>query len=103
MRPAFQVHPEAAEELDAAIAWYDQGGQNRGVAFEAAVNGIIDRCLEWPGSAAVVPVPGSERDFRHARVPRSHYRVVYYIADDILTVVAIAHERRLPLYWADRR
>lgn len=47
MRLVVQVHPEAAEELDAAIAWYDQGGQNRGVAFEAAVDDVIERCLEW--------------------------------------------------------
>lgn len=58
--------------------------------------------MEWPESASIVTVPGSTRTFRHARVPRSHYRVVFYVADDVLKVVAIAHERRRPLYWADR-
>lgn len=102
MSLGFEFHPEAAEELDAAIAWYDQGGQNRGAIFEVAVDEVVDRCLEWPDSAEVVPVAGSDRVFRHAKVPRSRYRVVYYVADDVLKVVAVAHERRMPLYWADR-
>lgn len=95
-------HPEALRELDDAIQWYDKGGQGRGVQFRADYDHVVDRCMEWPKSASVVPVPGSARTFRHARVPRSHYRVVFYVADDVLKVVAIAHERRRPLYWADR-
>lgn len=58
MRPAFRIHPEAADELDAASAWYDQGGQNRGLAFEADVDAIIDRSLAWPKSAARPAVLG---------------------------------------------
>ena len=95
-------HPEALRELDDAIQWYDKGGQGRGVQFRADYNQVVDRCTEWPESAPAVPVPGSARIFRHARVPRSHYRVVFYVTDDVLKVVAIAHERRRPLYWADR-
>ena len=97
------VHPDALRELGDAIEWYDQGQQGRGTRFRADYDGIIDRCLQWPRSAAVVHVPESERIFRHARVPRSHYRVVYYITHEVFKVVAIAHERRLPLYWAPRR
>lgn len=102
MKLLFQIHPEAAEELDAAIAWYDQGGQSRGSRFQAAVEDVIGRCVDWPQSGAVVPVPGSDRVFRHAKVPRSHYLVIYYVADDVLKIVAIAHAQRMPMYWADR-
>lgn len=96
------VHPAALRELGDAIEWYDQGRQGRGVRFRTDFDRVVDRCLEWPESAAEVFVPGSEQIFRHARVPHSYYRVVYYIAGDVLTVVAIAHERRMPLYWANR-
>lgn len=45
MSLSLRVHPEAAEELDAAIAWHDQGGFGRGEAFEAAYAGLsIDAC-----------------------------------------------------------
>ncbi|GAA1139883.1 type II toxin-antitoxin system RelE/ParE family toxin [Ornithinicoccus hortensis] len=95
-------HPEALRELDDAIQWYDKGGQGRGARFRADYDQVVDRCMEWRESAPVVPVPGSDRTFRHARVPRSHYRFVFYVADDVLKVVAVAHQRRRPLCWADR-
>lgn len=96
------LHPDAVRELDEAIQWYDQGGQARGARFRADFNHVIDRCLEWPDSAEAIPDTGDERVYRHARVPRSHYRVVYYVTGDFLIVVAIAHERRMPRYWARR-
>ncbi|MHA3724728.1 type II toxin-antitoxin system RelE/ParE family toxin [Leucobacter sp. HY1910] len=96
------VHPEAAEELNEAIAWYEQGGQHRGVAFEAAVDRLIDHCLAWPRSGEIVPVPETERVFRHARIPRSRYRLIYSIIGQRFAVLAFAHESRMPLYWASR-
>lgn len=102
MKFTLVIHPEAAEELDAAIAWHEQGGPDRGMAFEAAVNNVIDRCMEWPRSGEIVPVPGTERVFRHARVPRSRYRLIYSVNDRELAILAFAHESRMPLYWAGR-
>lgn len=96
------IHPEALRELSEAIEWYDQGGQGRGARFRADYDRVIDRCLDWPESGAEVPGSGSERVLRYAKVPRSHYRVVYYVIGDIFKIVAIAHERRMPLYWVDR-
>ena len=96
------LHPDALRELGDAIEWYDQGGQGRGVRFRVAFDRIIDRCLEWPGSAAEVSDPGSHGTFRHAKVPHSHYRIVYRVSNDRLEVVAVAHERRTPRYWENR-
>lgn len=96
------LHPDALRELGDAIEAYDQGGQGRGARFRADYDRVIDRCLDWPESAEVVAVPGSEKVFRRAKVPRSHYRVVYYVVGDALKVVALAHERRRPLYWTGR-
>lgn len=97
-----EIHPDALRELGDAIERYDLGGQNRGKRFRADFDRVIDRCMEWPGSGAEVSVAGVAYVFRHAKVPRSHYRVVYYVVGDALKVVAIAHERRMPLYWATR-
>ena len=36
------------------------------------------------------------------RLLRYPYVVVYAVADDEIRVVAFAHERQLPGYWADR-
>lgn len=95
-------HPDALRELGDAIEWYDQGGQGRGGRFRGAFDRIIARCLVWPESAAELAVPGHHGTFRHAKVPHSHYRIVYRVADDRLEVIAVAHERRMPLYWTNR-
>ncbi|MFV0435680.1 MAG: hypothetical protein ACK5LO_17135 [Leucobacter sp.] len=47
-------------------------------------------------------MPGTERVFRHAKVPRSHYRLVYSVSGDEFTVLAFPHESRMPLYWGGR-
>jgi plasmid stabilization system protein ParE len=62
----------------------------------------VDRLLDWPGSGAELSTPATGRTFRHAKIPRSRYHIIYYIEDDVLMIVAVAHERRKPLYWTDR-
>ena len=95
-------HPDAVRELDDAIQWYDQGGQHRGARFRTDVDRVIDRLLEWPESAETILDTPAGRVFRHAKVPHSHYRLVYYLTDEALKIVAIAHERRMLLYWSGR-
>ena len=97
-----RAHPEAAEELDAAIAWYDQGGQGRGEKFEAAYDDVIDRCLTWPESGASYPLDDQDVVVRTAKVARSSYRIVYFVDGKTFWVVAVAHQRRRPGYWKDR-
>jgi hypothetical protein len=97
-----RAHPEAVEELDAAIAWYDQGGQGRGDRFAAAYDAAIDRCVMWPESGVEYQVDAPDVAVRTARVARSAYRVIYFVEDGVLWVVAVAHERRRPGYWRDR-
>lgn len=41
--------------------------------------------------------------YRHAKVPHSHYRLIYVVDERVFLVVADAHERRLPRYWSERR
>ena len=96
------LHSEAADELRAAVAWYDQGGQNRGQSFMAAYKNTIGRCLMWPESGAATPIAGQTITIRSAKVPRSSYQVIYFVNQDTLHVIAVAHERRRPGYWASR-
>lgn len=95
-------HPEAAAELDHAIGWYDQGGQGRGARFRADFDATVDRLFMWPESGQVIEVQGTEQAFRQAKIPDSDYRIVYYLAGGVVKVVAVAHQRRRPRYWAAR-
>lgn len=96
------AHPEAVNELDAAISWYDQGGQGRGDKFETAYDEALDRCLIWPESGTLCLLGDHDEEVRTAKVAKSSYRIVYFVHDETLWIVAIAHEGRRPGYWKDR-
>ena len=106
MTRGLAVHPDAAVELQEAVDWYDQGGQERGQAFLEAYNDTVDRCLMWPDSGAIVSEddgPGPDQVEVHgAKVPKSSYWVIYYVEHDVVSIVAVAHERRQPGYWSVR-
>lgn len=102
MSTALRVAPEAAEEAQEAARWYErQGGV--GGAFLDAVAATLDEVRQWPRSGALVD--GATPSGRVRRIPlrRFPYHLVYAIDDDdIVHVLAVAHDRREPAYWADR-
>lgn len=44
----------------------------------------------------------SSVEIRRAPVRPHDYQVVYAVHDDHIVVLAVAHNRREPLYWANR-
>ena len=110
MNLSFWVEEEALDELDAAIARYDAGGQLTGQRFKARYDKVIDRIIMWPESGAVYEFDDeptewdSEPDFqiRWAKISGFPYRVVYLLEPERLTVIAVVNERRRPGYWRER-
>ncbi|GAA1598468.1 hypothetical protein GCM10009693_07950 [Leucobacter chromiireducens subsp. chromiireducens] len=60
------------------------------------------RILEWPRIAPVFPGWHRELVVRTQAVPRLPYRVLYYFADQVVVILAVAHYRRKPGYWRPR-
>jgi len=95
-------HPEAQDEFRSEIRWYDDREAGLGDRFEgevvAAVVDSVDAPEAWP------PWPDWDREplVRSKRVAGFPYRVVYFVDNDLLTVVAVAASKRLPGYWRDR-
>lgn len=48
------------------------------------------------------PLEDQDVVVRTARVGRSLFRIVYFVENDDLWVVAVAYERRSPGYWKSR-
>ena len=85
-----------------AARWYEQHRVGLGLEFLAAVEAAVVRIEENPriGSRA----PGVDDDeIRRVFVHRFPYHLVYIELPDRLQVLAVAHDRRRPAYWADRR
>lgn len=92
------ILPPALAELQEAADFYaDRANRDLGLAFVAEFERAAAMVLENPtlGSA----FRGSSRRYLLRRFP---YSIIYQVTPDALRVVAVAHHRRRPGYWASR-
>jgi plasmid stabilization system protein ParE len=69
-----------------------------GVAFVDSVEHTVARIAEHPESSPVLA--GRVRKVRVARFP---YSVLCSVVQDKVRILAVAHDRRRPFFWRDRR
>lgn len=92
-----EILPEAEAEIREAFLWYFERSPIAADAFRTETFQAVDRlavdALAWP-----------EDDDAIRRYVLRHfpYTVFYEIRGDILTVLAVAHQRRRPGYWRER-
>lgn len=90
-------HPAALQEARAAVDWYSSRSRLAAVAFvlelDVALAGIAEAPERWP------TVSGGCRRYVLHRFP---FLVIYREHRAIVEVVAVAHARRRPGYWAER-
>ena len=88
----------AAElELDEAIAFYETCAPSLGQEFLREIASTVTLIEEFPEAWPLV----TDQD-RACRVKRFPYRVVYFIEERGIVVLAVAHFKRRLLYWHDR-
>ena len=89
-----EIAPAAERDIREAFLWYADRSQLVADAFRTEVFGAIDRVGASPlGKAA--DALGNRRRVLH----RFPYSVVYELAGTTVTILAVAHHRRLPGYW----
>ncbi len=89
--------PEAAQELDEAVKWYENEKEGLGYRFAHVVDETILRCVRYPAFNTEVK-PGIYR----ALVKRFPYGIFYGIDGTVLTIYAVSHLHREPFYWSPR-
>jgi len=100
MSLGFDFHPEARAEFVADVDWYD--AREVSERFEVAVRDAIDAAVDSPESWAVWLGWDRQPVVRSKGVNGFPYRVVFFVADELLTIVAVAHAKRRPGYWRER-
>lgn len=102
MRFTWREHAEALDEYRAAARWYEHRRAHLGDVFmdavDAALESVLDPSVTW----------GFYRDQR--REPQIYSRsvagfpfdIIFLVLKDEVYIVAYAHEKRSPGYWADR-
>lgn len=93
-----RFHPLADVELSDAAQFYEQSAHGLGTEFLLEIEHLIDLLTKHPqlGREAF---PG----LRTISARRFPYSLVYQVQSESLIILAVAHQRRAPQYWASRR
>jgi len=92
-----ELHPAAVTEAAAARRWYAERDPEIGdafmVALDSAVALISNGALRWPAYV---------HQTRRLLMRRFPFALIYRVSTDNVLVLAVAHQRRRPGYWATR-
>ena len=96
MTPDF--HPAAQQELTAAV----KNGEERAIGLGLE---LLQESRRVVGMLCVSPDIGKPLSGMYRRFPlrRFPFSIVYRIDGDRLHIIAVAHRRRRPGYWRQRR
>ena len=91
-------HELAEGELHEASAYYAQARPGLREAFIFEVERAVAALVASPHAGTE-----ADSDVRWWLVKRFPYSVLYRLHDDQTRILAIAHQKRRPFYWRDRR
>jgi plasmid stabilization system protein ParE len=100
MKRTLRVLPDAEAELQSAAIWYEEKRRGLGIEFVAVVDSALQSVLENPEAYAVWR---PDRPYRMRSLKRFPYVVFFRIDSATVEIVAVAHAKRRPGYWLDRR
>jgi plasmid stabilization system protein ParE len=93
-----RLHPEASAEADSSFEWYRARNEHAALRFlaelDAAIRAIEEAPLRWPVFC---------HEARRYRFDRFPYALIYFVDEDEVFIVAVAHSSRRPGYWLSRR
>jgi plasmid stabilization system protein ParE len=95
MRVSF--HPRASEDVESAQAWYEQRSLFAAAAFLQELSVAVQRIGEAPNQYPVA-IHGTRR----VVLERFPFNVFYRVVAGDVVIIALAHQKRRPGYWADR-
>ena len=96
-----RYEPEALEELEESVAWYERARPGLGARFAARVENMLDRIAEAPRSFPVIlSVDGAT--VHRSILEKFPYAVVFLPLEAEVRVLAVAHLHRRPGYWRGR-
>jgi plasmid stabilization system protein ParE len=93
-----EILQEAEDELNEAIAYYEDAGAGLGQRLKEEVRAAISWIQSNPELPRVRP-----RGYRRVNLRVFPYYIAYFIWGDAVWILAVAHGRRRPEYWMERR
>jgi plasmid stabilization system protein ParE len=93
----FKILEEAELELRDAFYYYEYELPGLGRKFVNEFRRGIKRILQHPFAWSPV-----EEKVRKCVLKIFPYNIIYAIEDDLIVILAVAHQHRRPEYWTDR-
>ena len=94
----FSFPPEAEQEFNAAIDYYESIHPGLGYDFAFEVRSAIHRAIDFPKAWSVL-----DGDVRRSLVKRFPYGVLYSKENNGILILAVMNLHREPGYWETRR
>ncbi|HRD99711.1 MAG TPA: type II toxin-antitoxin system RelE/ParE family toxin [Ilumatobacteraceae bacterium] len=102
MSREIELHLAAEAEIEEAGDYLNERTPGEGARFTLAVDAALEAALRSPRTGQLVELKRSKTEVRRKAVQPHDYQVVYAVYDERILVLAVAHNRRRPLYWRDR-
>lgn len=93
-----RFHPRAQDDAEGAEDWYAKRSVLAARAFLTELMASVEAVREAPERWSSY-LSGTRR----YHFPKFPFSLIYRVSDDTITVVAVAHQRRRPRYWASRK
>lgn len=97
------VLPEADEEIQSAVRYYETQRSGLGDNFLAELRTHLERIADDPLTLPKLETAPARMDIRRILIRRFNYVVVFEVFDNEILVLAVAHGSRRPNYWVKRR
>ena len=92
-----EFHPAAQAVVEQAQAWYEERSVLAAAGFLRELSDVLQRAAETPEC-----YPRGNAGTRRIMLDRFPFTVFYRIQPTVFLVVAVAHQKRKPGYWAMR-
>lgn len=102
MSRSIRFEPEALNDIAGVVRYYNLERRGLGTEFRQAINQCVLALRRFPNSGAPVDHVTTGLVTRQVRARQFPYLIIYVVADDVIRVVAVAHEKRLPAFWVGR-
>ena len=94
----FSFHPEAEEEFNNAIDYYEEAELGLGYDFAIEAYATIQRIIEYSKAW-----PKIDKEIRRSLVQRFPFGVLYSEDGNSIFIIAVMHLHKKPGYWKNRK
>jgi len=94
---SYIYHAEARDEYQQALLYYKDFSKDAAERFFISIETTVLLIREQPEA-----MPKVSNNIRRAVVKNFPYSIFFSLSENTVYILAIAHQRRRPLYWKQR-